>query len=555
MSAVILKRLEELERKAAAEIAIFSGATVIGLVSPAGNLVKCIRFDGEKYAEVHGVAPQAFFAEKLEPIFTRPKRFIIVIGGRGSGKSIGIGDIGLINMHDAGLNLMCIREFQSSIADSVHGLLKEEVSRLELSGVEVTERAIGFTHNNTFAKFAGLARNPESVKSAFGFLQWWIEESQFLSDKSLKTLTPTARNRPKKGLPRQQEEVGSEEVDLSQVRMMFCGNPASSEDPFSKRFIVPFKDALDRDGVYEDDMHLVIKMNWSDNPWFEESGLEQERQFDYKHLPRSTYDWIWEGGFNDDIENSLIKAEWFDACVDAHIKLGMKPYGVIKVSHDPADRGADPKAICVRKGNIITSIEDRADIDVNEGCDWSLGIAINENADVYIWDVGGMGTSLRRDVNNALEGKRVEIHQFNGAGAVEDPDMIYEPSGATNARREMTNKEVLSNQRAQRYRRLQDRVYRTYRAVVHNEMCDPDLLVSFDSNCGNLSGLRSELCRMPIKPSSSGRFELYTKEEMRNKFKVRSPNLADCVMMTEFDWSVHVEPDYSNYTVPSSTRW
>ena len=79
----------------------------------------------------------------------------------------------------------------------------------------------------------------------------------------------------------------------------------------------------------------------------------------------------------------------------------------------------------------------------------------------------------------------------------------------------------------------------------------PWQLISFSSECENLSGLRSELCRLPIKPNPNG-FELYTKAEMRNKFKVRSPNLADCVMMTENEsYRMNAaEPDYSNYQIP-----
>lgn len=550
MSAALRRRVDDLERKTAAVNFIAGSGTVIGLVSPDGGLAKCLRFDGEKYAACHGMQPQAFFAEKLEPIFTRPKRFIVLIGGRGSGKSIAIGDIGLIEMHDRGVNFMCLREFQASIADSVHSLMKEEAERLELDGLDVTERALRFVHNGSSAKFSGLARNPESVKSAYGFGLWWCEESQFLSDKSLKTLTPTARNKPKKGLPGQLVEVGGDEVDLSQVRMIFVGNPASSEDPFSQRFIVPFQGDLDKCGLYEDDMHLVIKMNWSDNPWFADSGLEQERLFDLANLPRSTYDWIWEGGFNDEIDNALIKAEWFDACIDAHVKLGMKPYGIVKVAHDPSDLGPDPKAVCVRKGNIITDVIERTDLDVNEGSDWALSIAIGQAADQYIWDVGGMGVTLKRDVDAALPGGKYQILQFNGAHSVERPDDVYEPSGANNFH-EKTNKEIARNLRAQCYLRLRDRVYRTYRAVAYGEFCDPDLLISFSSECESLKGLRSELCRLPIKPNPNG-FELYTKAEMRKKFKVRSPNLADCVMMTENESYIMggAEPDYDNYQIP-----
>jgi phage terminase large subunit len=62
------------------------------------------------------------------------------------------------------------------------------------------------------------------------------------------------------------------------------------------------------------------------------------------------------------------------------------------------------------------------------------------------------------------------------------------------------------------------------------------MMLSFNSETidkGTLQKLRSELCRMPIKPNSSGLFELYTKAEMKTKFKIDSPNLADSIMMLQ----------------------
>ena len=193
-----LNRVKSLEDKASFNSGDYE-STVIGFVSPkTKDLTKSYHLSGGEWVPtIKG--PTAFFAECLEPLFTRPKRFNILIGGRGSGKSLSKGGHGSIMMHDLGRNLMCIREFQASIADSVHALISGEIKRLELGNYDITDKAIKFTHNKSMARFMGLSRNPESVKSAFGFLDWWIEEAQFLSEKSLRVLTPTARKKKKKG--------------------------------------------------------------------------------------------------------------------------------------------------------------------------------------------------------------------------------------------------------------------------------------------------------------------------------------------------------------------
>jgi phage terminase large subunit len=105
---------------------------------------------------------------------------------------------------------------------------------------------------------------------------------------------------------------------------------------------------------------------------------------------------------------------------------------------------------------------------------------------------------------------------------------------------------MTKNLRGQCYLKLRDRVYRTYLAVEKKVMANPEDLISFDKDCEGLKALRSELCRLPIKPSTM--FELYTKEQMRVKFKLRSPNLADCVMMSE---RLHISEWDDNYDADS----
>ena len=199
------------------------------------------------------------------------------------------------------------------------------------------------------------------------------------------------------------------------------------------------------------------------------------------------------------------------------------------------------------------AVEERSDLDVNEGCDWATGYAVEHNADQFEWDVGGMGTGLRRQVNDALSDTKIDVYQFNGGSGVDSPDARYEASMSSNVQQQKTNKEVFRNLRAQCYASIRDRIYLTYRAVVHNEMCDPENLVSFSSDIKHLSKLRSELCRMPIKPNGSGLMELYTKDQMRRMFKLASPNLSDAVMMSERKHVKMIQKDYDLNSIYQST--
>ena len=125
---------------------------------------------------------------------------------------------------------------------------------------------------------------------------------------------------------------------------------------------------------------------------------------------------------------------------------------------------------------------------------------------------------------------------FKGSESPDNPDALYNPptvnTDSMPVKQQKTWQEVVKNKRAQYYLKLRDRCYNTYRAVIFGEYYDPDEMISFSSDIIALSLLRSELCRMPIKPNNNGKFELYTKIEMKSaKFKLPSPNVGDCVMM------------------------
>ena len=470
--------------------------------------------------------PTIQIPHKLAPILDTQKRLVVLIGGRGSAKSESMGRLLLLRAQTEGADVLCGREYQNSIEDSVHKLLKTLVRELDLKGFKVTDKKIDHKPRGGF-RFRGFSRNSDAVKSAQGFKYSWIEEAQTLSQKSIDDLIPTIR------------ATGSQ--------LFFTANPQGSTDPFSQRFIVPFLDKIKSEGFYEDDEHLIIMCNYKDNPWHGE--LEASRLWDYENLPRAKYDHIWEGAFNDSVDSPLIIAEWFDACIDAHLKLGFEARGVRIASHDPSDKGADPKGYAFRWGSVVLDVRENTKGDINEGGDWATSLAIQQNADAFTWDCDGMGVGLNRQIAKAFEGKRAELSQFRGSQKVDNPNEVYNP--AMDTQYEKTNKDAFKNKRAQYYFNLRDRIVRTYKAI-NGEYHDPDTLISFDGSLKYLPVLRTELCRMPIKPNPSGLFQLYTKQEMKDVFKFKSPNLADSVMMLYDDTILQ---KYRDVNISFTSEW
>ena len=451
---------------------------------------------------------ELLLTNKLLPFLSDKKRFKIAVGGRAGTKSQSCVDILIHKVQMNSIKVCCFREFGSSIEDSVWSLITDEIKRLNVPGFQTGQRKIEHEGGGVF-KSKGLGRDSKSVKSFSGFDVFLVEEGDFLTLDILKDLTPTLRK------------------ENSELWIIF--NPQSREDATAKRFLIPFYKELLKDGVYSDDLHYVCWTNYDENPWFPPS-LEAERKYDRKRLSRAEYDHKWLGHFNDTIENSIIKPEWFDAAIDSHIKLNWKPRGIEVVSHDPSDLGTDDKGLAHRHGSLIKDVLRNSTDDVNAGMDWALEYTIANNVDLFTWDCDGMGISLNRQVEQALEGKHIDWTMYKGSTGADFPDRVYEGAYGSKRKRK-TNKETFKNKRAQKSWLLRDRYYNTWLAVEKGIYCDPDLMVSVSSEIEEIELLRAETCRIPRKPNSNGLIQIYPKPEMLSKFKIASPNLFDSTVM------------------------
>jgi len=456
--------------------------------------------------------PNLEIPEKMLPFLEKQKRIKISVGGRGGGKSIAIADM-LIMHASMGKTVCCGREFQNSIDDSVHSLMASEIDRISAQGFDIQANKINHRSGGKIF-YKGLARNPESLKSLSGVDFFWVEEAQTISEKSLKLLTPSVRS-----------TAGSE----SEPEIWFSMNRGSSQDPIVLKYLERTQADLGRDGIYEDDLVLAVEINYQDNPWFP-SELEEERLDDLKNMTRAKYRHVWEGDYNDDVENSIILPEWFDACIDAHKKLNFKPVGMKVVSHDPSDVGSDDKGLCYRHGSVVFDVISNPTGDVNQGMDWALDYAIQRKVDAFIWDGDGLGLSLRRQAGESLSGKNIAQHIFRGSESPDMKDAIYDPVDHQVAEGRQ-NKDVFRNKRAQYYWMLRDRMYNTYRAVESGEYCDPDKMISLSSDIDHIQKLRSEVCRIPLKPNGNGLIQIESKEKML-KDGIPSPNMADALVMS-----------------------
>ena len=201
--------------------------------------------------------PKAF-----KPLF-KPERWKIYYGGRGGGKSWSFANALLVLGVKKRMRILCTREIQGSMKQSVHKLLHQCIERMKLDNFYRVTRDGIYGANGTEFIFLGLKHDPNQIKSLEGIDICWVEEAQKITHESWSILTPTIR---KQG---------------SEIWVSF--NPILDTDPTYQQFIVN----NNRDNA------LVVKVNYYDNPYFSDelrNELEYMKTNDYDE-----YLHIWEG--------------------------------------------------------------------------------------------------------------------------------------------------------------------------------------------------------------------------------------------------------------------
>lgn len=131
--------------------------------------------------------------DEFKELFNEKWRYIIFYGGRSSGKSQSVARALLVRGRQKKLRILCTREIQNTIKDSVHKLLKDIIDEFGFGDYVVTENAIVNSVTGTEFIFKGLKHNITEIKSTEGIDICWIEEGQSITESSLDIITPTIR--------------------------------------------------------------------------------------------------------------------------------------------------------------------------------------------------------------------------------------------------------------------------------------------------------------------------------------------------------------------------
>ena len=420
----------------------------------------------------------------------RKARYKVLYGGRGSGKSYFLAELAVEVSRRIGTVILCAREFQGSLDDSVYQLLIETIERLGYADeFDILKSTI--THKGTGAKFVfyGIKNNVTKIKSIQGVGVCWVEEAEAVTKNSWDVLIPSIR--------------GDKNAEI-----WISFNPKNILDDTYQRFIVhPPKDSI------------VLKANYDINPHFADTPLLAD-MLECKERDEDLYRHIWLGEPVADSELAIIKPSWIEAAIDAHEKLGFSAAGRRILGFDVADEGDDANATVLRHGSVVTDMQQWRGQDVIYSADKVYLYAQEQDIDRIVYDNIGVGAGVKAQFRR--KNGKVQTLGFNAGGAVYKPDAKYTD--------DKKNRDMFANIKAQAWWMVRDRFYKTWRAVHHGDSYPEDQLISLSSSLHELEYLTAELSRPQVDYDQNGRVKVESKKDMKKR-GIPSPNRADALVM------------------------
>lgn len=411
-------------------------------------------------------------------------RYFLIEGGRGGGKSQAIGRLLLYLAEKKNLRIVCGREIQKSIAESVYSLLADLVLKFKLY-FEVQANKISHKGTGTDINFRGFREQGAfNIQGMEGIDIVWIDESQAITKETLDVLIPTIRK--------------------DNAKIFFTMNRHVHNDPVYSAFI-----------GRKDCLHINI--NFNDNP-FCTQALKTEAA-ECKLRSESDYNHIWLGEPLRQSEASVFNHEELMAskAIVYDLKEG---YGLRLAGFDIARYGDDKCAVVVIQQQSALNWEvchvdqwDHKDLNYTTGR--ILMTSNEQRAEKSIIDEDGIGAGPLDTLN-----KGRQMANFLG---FRNPALSYQDN------------KFYANNRTKNTYKLKDMLLKGHLCIKNEELIAEleTLMFTFDHNQRRI---------------------LISKQQMKDKYKIKSPNLADALIMAvsmigEFNYKQDIQyykqPQYS----------
>lgn len=437
---------------------------------------------------------------ELKDAFILPARNRVIYGGRASSKTYQAAGVAIAMARIRTVRILCTRQFQARIADSVYTILVSTIRRYELQGeFEITNNKIRHKKTGSEFIFYGLARNIEEIRGLESVDICWLEEAHLMTKTQWDILEPTL-------------------IRNADYEFWIIFNPRLSTDFVYRHFVIdPPPDSI------------VRKINYLENPYLNPQALAVINRM--KEVAPDDYDHFYLGNPQSENDLAIIKQAWIRAAVDAHLIITDIASGSKRIGFDVADSGEDSNALASVHGSMVYDLEKW------QGKEHELlgsfGRTYRKAKDTdseIIYDSCGIGAgagSKIRELNNENrqtgDNKPVRFRAWNAGGSVYRPDAKYNEH--------VTNRDMFANAKAQNWFAMADRFRKTYQAVKMGMSYNPDELISIKSDLPFLEQLIVELSTPLRDIDGAGRVKVESKKDLQKR-GIPSPNLADSVVLS-----------------------
>lgn len=292
---------------------------------------------------------------ELKELFNPIWRYFAIYGGRSSGKSVGVAQALIIRGRKEKLRILCTRQIQNTIKDSVHKLLKDKILEYGFTDYKITDDSIVNMKTGTEFIFKGLLRNIQEIKSLEGIDVCWVEEAQNVTKDSIEILTPTIR------------KAGSQ--------IIFTFNRFTELDPVFVRFV-----------LNKPPHTCIIKINYDilERRGFLPAVIKDELEFDKANNPE-LYAHKWLGEPMNQVDFAIVKRNDIIKAMSAQIG----DEGQIEIGVDVARMGDDRTVFVKRKGLATKDMSVYQHLRTTEVCDRLEGFAdYNKETKIKVDDTG-----------------------------------------------------------------------------------------------------------------------------------------------------------------------